>query len=565
MSFQNFPIVTKILGLLVALGLVAAGGAVLAGRTLTTVSGSYSTLIDGPGKVAAHFAQADRAIVFIERSILQTIWSVTPKDNAKYAGETRTGVGRFRESLDKAQAAEPARTAEIQAYRKRFDQTVDGSCATTLEMAKEATSTDDNAAAMRELNARCGPDLSRLAGEISAYATTLSDHMDKQAGELAVTAERAILINYAMILGGLAIVLAFAALLTRSTIVAPIRALVAAMERMSKGELHLTIANTGRKDEIGVMANTVEVFRKGLAEAEDMRREQEQAQVDRANRLAARSAAADRFIERMTEISGAFVQASDEISGAAKNLSATAEETSRQAQAVSGAAEEASANVNTVAASTEELAASVQEVAGQVGKAAAVANNAAGEATNTQTEIRSLTQAVQTIGEVVELINTIAAQTNLLALNATIEAARAGEAGRGFAVVASEVKELAGQTAKATEVIGGKIAEIQNATAKTVGSIESIVGIVEDIRSISSAVAGGVEEQSAATQEIASNTQRAARGASEVTGNIAGVGRAAEMTGSAATQLMGLSGDLTQRSADLQREVAEFVKSLRAA
>lgn len=164
----------------------------------------------------------------------------------------------------------------------------------------------------------------------------------------------------------------------------------------------------------------------------------------------------------------------------------------------------------------------------------------------------------------VELISNIASQTNLLALNATIEAARAGEAGRGFAVVASEVKQLAAQTGRATEAIGRKIAEVQTQTATSVDFINRILQTVETIQSVTGAIASAVEEQSAATAEIATNTQRASAGAGAVTSNIAGVGTAAEMTGSASTQLMGMSSNLSERSAELTREVAGFVANLRS-
>jgi methyl-accepting chemotaxis protein len=178
--------------------------------------------------------------------------------------------------------------------------------------------------------------------------------------------------------------------------------------------------------------------------------------------------------------------------------------------------------------------------------------------------VKALSEAAAKIGEVVDLINNIAGQTNLLALNATIEAARAGEAGRGFAVVASEVKQLASQTARATEEIRTKIEEIQSATNRTVGSIDNIVRTIGDIRQISTVIASAIEEQGAATRDISSNTHLAARGTEDVTNNINGVSRAAEMTGAASTQLMGLSGNLSTQATELQYEVADFVKQLRA-
>ncbi len=332
-----------------------------------------------------------------------------------------------------------------------------------------------------------------------------------------------------------------------------------------RGDKTIVPPGIARRDEIGDLARGLELFRQSLVETEQMR--SQQADIEKANAarlLEERNAIANQFERTMGAFAESFVKSSKELQSAAQDLSATAEQTSRQAQAVSGAAEQASANVQTVAASTEEMTASVREIAGQVSKSASVANSAASEAMRTESDVRALSEAATKIGEVIELINNIAGQTNLLALNATIEAARAGEAGKGFAVVASEVKQLADQTAKATGEISSKINEIQQATNRTVGSIERIVNTVADIQSISTMISAAIEEQGAATGEIASNTQLAARGTEQVSDNINGVGNAAEATGAASTQLMGLSTNLSAQAVDLQREVKVFVQQLRA-
>jgi methyl-accepting chemotaxis protein len=173
--------------------------------------------------------------------------------------------------------------------------------------------------------------------------------------------------------------------------------------------------------------------------------------------------------------------------------------------------------------------------------------------------------AANKIGEVVALITDIAEQTNLLALNATIEAARAGDAGKGFAVVASEVKNLANQTAKATDEIGAQIAGVQAATQEAVTAIEVIVKTISEIDSISSSIASAVEEQGAATQEIARNVEQAAAGTQEVSSNIGGVSAAANDTGAAATQIRGASAELSRQSETLRTEVEKFLANVRAA
>ncbi|MHA1598339.1 MAG: methyl-accepting chemotaxis protein, partial [Alphaproteobacteria bacterium] len=180
-------------------------------------------------------------------------------------------------------------------------------------------------------------------------------------------------------------------------------------------------------------------------------------------------------------------------------------------------------------------------------------------------QVQGLATAAQKIGEVVELISDIAEQTNLLALNATIEAARAGDAGKGFAVVASEVKNLANQTAKATEEISAQIGGIQGATRDAVEAIGGITSIIDEINEITSAIAAAVEEQGAATQEIARNVEQASAGTSEVTVNITGVNQAADDTGKAATEVLSAVGTLTTQSDKLSKEVSGFLKDIKAA
>lgn len=348
-------------------------------------------------------------------------------------------------------------------------------------------------------------------------------------------------------------------------IVGPIQSMMSAMTSMSRGDHDVAISGADRGDEIGAMAKSLEVLRGGLQEIDRLRRQTADAERQNVEELRlARHRIADAFQSKMGVLADAFAKSAHRVADSAKKLSTTAEETSGQVHTVSGAAEEASASVQTVASATEELSASIREIASQVTKSSEVAHQASEEASRTDGDVKALADAAAKIGEVVVLISNIAGQTNLLALNATIEAARAGEAGRGFAVVATEVKQLASETAKATEEIGSKIAEIQSATNRTVVSIDRIVGTVANIREISSVIASAVEEQGAATNEIASSTQFAAASTQDVTKNIDGVGRAAEMTGEASNDLMVLSDGLSNQASDLQREVADFVAQLRA-
>ena len=346
----------------------------------------------------------------------------------------------------------------------------------------------------------------------------------------------------------------------------PVSRITVAMKAVAAGELDTAIPYTENTNEVGDMAKALEIFAMGLAETERLRSERtatDEATAER--RLVERRRLADEFQSTMGALADRFARSSAEVADAARVLSETAEATSGQAQSVTGAAQLASTNVQTVVASAEELTASIREINEQVAKSAGIAGEAADEATRTEGNVRALSDAALRIGDVVSLIRAIAEQTNLLALNATIEAARAGEAGRGFAVVASEVKQLASQTAKATDEIGEKIGEIQVATNETVAAIGRITSTISMIREVTASIAGAVEEQGAATGEIAENTQRAAEGTQAVTGTIAVVGQAAQQTGLASNHLSELSAELEHQSADLQSEVAKFVDGLRAA
>ena len=225
-------------------------------------------------------------------------------------------------------------------------------------------------------------------------------------------------------------------------------------------------------------------------------------------------------------------------------LTSNAEETSTQAQVVSAAAEQVSANVRSVAAAAEEMDATIREVASKAHQAARVAADAVTLAQSTSGLVSSLGESGSRIGGVVKLITSIAEQTNLLALNATIEAARAGEVGKGFAVVANEVKELAKETARATEDISGKINAIQQDTANAVKAISEVQSTIKHINDIQSAIASAVEEQSATTREIGRNVTEAARGTEDIASNIAGVAQAARGTSAGAHQVSASSGAL---------------------
>lgn len=369
---------------------------------------------------------------------------------------------------------------------------------------------------------------------------------------------------YTIIAAAVAIAAAMGFLLVRA-ISHPITNISTVMGELANEKWDTAVPYQEQKDEIGMMARSVNVFAKNGKEAVEMRAAAAKDQQVKQQRAEQMEIYVAEFEESVSSVTKGLAAASTEMQASAKTMSSIAERTSEQSGSVASAATQASSNVQTVASAGEELSASITEISKQMSRAADVASHAVSQAEATNERMQNLSEAAQKISEVIQMINQIASQTNLLALNATIEAARAGEAGKGFAVVASEVKNLASETEKATEGISAQVSNMQEITQQAVHAIREITETINQISSISVAVSSAVEEQGSATQEIARNVQEAARGTEEVTVNITSVTQAAQETGSAAGEVLGAAEELSQMTDDLTGQVDKFLGRVRAA
>jgi len=467
----------------------------------------------------------------------------------KSLADLKTALSALKVSLDGAAAQKQlvAIDADIAAYTDAYHKSLQDSRevnAIIADMVKAARALASDAASIKQ---------SGIADEKKIGQQTAAMIGETQTQILIIT------------LGALALGIVLAWLIGRA-VSKPIVEMSGVMKQLAAGNLDVEIAGSGRHDEIGLMACTVEVFKNSALECERLKREQEEAE----RRAAAQHKAemqrlADDFESAVGEIIETVTSASTELEASAGTLTSTADHSQELASSVAAASEQATANVQSVASATEEMSSSITEISRQVQESARIASDAVEQARKTNERISALASAANRIGDVVELINNIAGQTNLLALNATIEAARAGDAGRGFAVVAAEVKALAEQTGKATGEISSQIGGMQAATQESVGAIREIGGTIERMSEIASTIASAVEEQGAATQEISRNVQQAARGTQDVSSNIIDVQRGATETGSASSQVLSAAQSLSRDSTRLKDEVDRFMATVRAA
>ena len=564
---SRFRVLTKILAIVILMAGVAGTISWFAIDALATVA-EGAALMKSAANRALLAARANQNVIALNRAEFRA--ALDPRNENREAALKVIEEQRkqFAERLEEvAKTKDDQARAMIPDVRSLYDEYVKGmeetfrviTAAKDMQISEQAEKMRDAALKSRANSEKLQFKIRDVADRLNARVENLAKAADEQYQQTS-----RMLMTVAAI--GIVIGLSLGFVIGQFGIAKPMRALVAVLQRMAKGE-EVAISGEGRGDEIGETAQAVNQIKIMLAEKAQQEAEAKIAmdKLIAEKRRAEMHQMANGFEQAVGQIVETVSHASTELEASASSLSSTAARSQTLATTVAAASEEASTNAQSVASATEEMSSSVTEISRQVQESARMASDAVDQARRTNERVGELSKAATRIGDVVELINTIAGQTNLLALNATIEAARAGEAGRGFAVVASEVKALAEQTANATGEIGQQIGSIQAATQESVGAIREISGTIERLSEISSAIAAAVEEQGAATQEISRNIQQAAIGTQQVSANIAEVKRGAGETGSASSQVLSAAQMLSGDSNRLKLEVDRFLNTVRAA
>jgi methyl-accepting chemotaxis protein len=521
--FADLKVNTKILGALLLLALVAAGSGTLAVMKLATVSAAAQSIYANDTVPLTHLAEINAAALQARLDVRDMAIATDSahkkaKQDALAVDDSKTDAAV---AVFAQKASDPAVLAQFvdtwKQYRAARDQQL------------VPAALDNDLQTFAKVSAAVTSPLSEKAAgflqEATAAETARAAHSAKSA-KSGYTSARALLIVVLVV--GIAVAMGVGIVIARG-IVGPLRKVSAVLARLAQGDLTGTTALDSR-DEVGQMARALDTALATLRGT----------------------------IENLAANAQTLAGSAEELSATNSQIAASASQTSQQATVVTDVADRININVQTVASGAEEMDASIREIGNSAAEAARVADGAVNAARAANATVSKLGESSAEISQVIKSINAIAEQTNLLALNATIEAARAGDAGKGFAVVANEVKELAQETAKATEDISRRIQAIQadaGGAVQAIGEIGTVIGQVSDF---SSTIAAAVEEQAATTGEMARSVAQVAHGSAEIAQNITGVAQAAEQTTLGVSDSRQATAELARMAGEMQGVVGHF-------
>jgi methyl-accepting chemotaxis protein len=566
MKLSKFRISTKILAVIAVLAISCITVAWTSWTGLTALRDAAEE-IDMTASEIRIGARINRLVAELNREEYHLAASPNVYDEAAAAIKERRA--RIVEGMAEARATAGPRQQKLLAAAEKELAEYLAALEKTLQVAQRHRGSVDLSRQQQEVlqSVESSRDAARdLRTALTAYVEYTDNKGSEISQQASATADLQIKLLVTVATIGILVGLLLGWVVSQYGIVKPMQAIVACLRKLSDGDLQTEIYGLDRKDEVGTIATTAQIFKENLVRTRRMEEEAKEAEERaRAERRQAMLDLAARFEQSVGSVVRAVGSSATELEATSTQLASVVEEAGAQTAAVATASEQASANVQTVASASEEMSSAINEVAQRVAQAASRSKSAADGAHTAQQHLDALTGAIDAVNQVVAAINNVAEQTNLLALNATIEAARAGEAGKGFAVVASEVKSLANQTRRMTDQVGDQIAAVMSSSTRTVEAMRAILQQVSEINESTTEMAASIEEQSAATNEISRNVQQAAVGTQEVASNVVGIKDAVLLTAEATNNVKASASDLAEQASMLKREVDNFLDGVRAA